>query len=709
MNEAKPLLSIGMIFRDDIRCLERCLKSLQPLRDEVPCELIMADTGSVDGSREVAERYADLLIDFPWVDDFSAARNAVLEHCTGTWFLAFDSDMWVEDVQPLVTFLREPAEDKKDLILVTGINYASIVDKTSYSVMTAACLAKLRGGLLRYRGKIHESLHYNGHPLVAEHRMDIEFHHDGYAYSSNEAKRAKSERNMALLRETVRDHPYDLRTLIECMQSAYDPVERMKYAKRTIRALGDRRTKEDVRRSGAYQNAADVAFGQKEYNLLFEWVEKGLEEFPHSLLLRLDGCYYVLHAKVERADFAGAVRYGKMWREALQEYRALQDTPDELTFGWLNCATEFHINNANLLLTLSAIQVEDLKLVQELLNEQTEQRPPENSDLLRKLTEAILKHAGQVDGKAYLQAQWDRALEGLESKGKEEAEFAGRCADMILSAVGAVLQTDQRTGALETLASLGDRDPARSARIMLSEDPEVMRRELAGIRKWEHVLFPAVLHIMEHGVPLTENFFQMSSELMLRGVIRISNTTAHFAEVVLNYIKAEDVESSLPRRLWALDLAAAAIQKGDWDSEKEEDTAVCSLFASAEAGYLRFLYRLDALNECDLPALPSIHRFGWRLLRGIEALRQGDELEYVRLIREGVKDAPNMVNAASVLCGHLDMFSTAAAPNPELLALAKQVKAILARYDPDDPAVAELKASPAYRNVAHLLGEAIQP
>ena len=30
---SKPLLSIGIIFKNDLRCIERCLKSLQPLRD----------------------------------------------------------------------------------------------------------------------------------------------------------------------------------------------------------------------------------------------------------------------------------------------------------------------------------------------------------------------------------------------------------------------------------------------------------------------------------------------------------------------------------------------------------------------------------------------------------------------------------------------------------------------------------------------------
>ena len=74
----KPLLSIGIIFRNNIRSIERCLKALTSLREAIPCQLVMADTGSDDGSRQIAEQYADIFIDFPWINDFSAARNAVM-------------------------------------------------------------------------------------------------------------------------------------------------------------------------------------------------------------------------------------------------------------------------------------------------------------------------------------------------------------------------------------------------------------------------------------------------------------------------------------------------------------------------------------------------------------------------------------------------------------------------------------------------------
>lgn len=78
IKKERPLLSVGIIFKNEIRCLERCLKSIQPLRERLSVELVMADTGSTDGSRAVAARYADILFDFPWVDDFAAAPLPLL-------------------------------------------------------------------------------------------------------------------------------------------------------------------------------------------------------------------------------------------------------------------------------------------------------------------------------------------------------------------------------------------------------------------------------------------------------------------------------------------------------------------------------------------------------------------------------------------------------------------------------------------------------
>ncbi len=38
-------------------------------------EIIIVDTGSNDKTKEIASFFTDQIYDFPWIDDFAAARN----------------------------------------------------------------------------------------------------------------------------------------------------------------------------------------------------------------------------------------------------------------------------------------------------------------------------------------------------------------------------------------------------------------------------------------------------------------------------------------------------------------------------------------------------------------------------------------------------------------------------------------------------------
>ena len=64
-------ISLCMIVRNEEDVLERYLKSIADVVDEI----IIVDTGSVDKTKEIAKKFTDHIYDFPWVDDFSAARN----------------------------------------------------------------------------------------------------------------------------------------------------------------------------------------------------------------------------------------------------------------------------------------------------------------------------------------------------------------------------------------------------------------------------------------------------------------------------------------------------------------------------------------------------------------------------------------------------------------------------------------------------------
>lgn len=81
-------VSLCMIVKNEEAVLARCLESAKGLYDEC----VIADTGSTDGTEEVARRYTPHVIKFAWRDDFAAARNAVFAEATGDYLLWLDAD-----------------------------------------------------------------------------------------------------------------------------------------------------------------------------------------------------------------------------------------------------------------------------------------------------------------------------------------------------------------------------------------------------------------------------------------------------------------------------------------------------------------------------------------------------------------------------------------------------------------------------------------
>ena len=84
----RPRVSLTMIVRDEEHNLPACLGSVRDLVDEV----VVVDTGSTDRTRQIAREFGAKVSEFPWVDSFSAARNAALDRATGDWAFWMDAD-----------------------------------------------------------------------------------------------------------------------------------------------------------------------------------------------------------------------------------------------------------------------------------------------------------------------------------------------------------------------------------------------------------------------------------------------------------------------------------------------------------------------------------------------------------------------------------------------------------------------------------------
>lgn len=86
-------ISLCMIVKNEEAVLERCLKSLADIVDEI----IIVDTGSTDSTKEIALKYTDKVYDFEWTGDFSEARNFASSKAAMEYIYTADADEYLDD------------------------------------------------------------------------------------------------------------------------------------------------------------------------------------------------------------------------------------------------------------------------------------------------------------------------------------------------------------------------------------------------------------------------------------------------------------------------------------------------------------------------------------------------------------------------------------------------------------------------------------
>lgn len=187
-------LALVMIARDEARCIERCLASARAHVDE----MLVLDTGSTDGTPELARRAGARVASFAWCDDFAAARNAALERADADWSLVLDADEWLVDGAAALRALRGSAPSTVGVVRVDNL-YGCDAPGASRSV---SWLSRVLPRGARYAGRIHEQ----PEALWPRRRLDVVIRHDGYLDAPMQRKHGRNER---LLRLALAERPGD--------------------------------------------------------------------------------------------------------------------------------------------------------------------------------------------------------------------------------------------------------------------------------------------------------------------------------------------------------------------------------------------------------------------------------------------------------------------------------------------------------------------
>ncbi|WP_060204957.1 tetratricopeptide repeat-containing glycosyltransferase family 2 protein [Sporosarcina koreensis] len=188
-------ISLCMIVRDEEKVLERCLRSVSEFMDEI----IIVDTGSVDGTREIAEKYADKVLDFAWVDDFAAARNYSFANATKDYIMWLDADDVLQELDR--HGFRELKEQLDGKVNRVSMPYHLGVDSNgnvTHSLRRNRIVRREAG--FRWVGKVHEYLEVFGDVIES----DVAITH--------QKEKAHTPRNLEIyLRMHENQEPFSLR------------------------------------------------------------------------------------------------------------------------------------------------------------------------------------------------------------------------------------------------------------------------------------------------------------------------------------------------------------------------------------------------------------------------------------------------------------------------------------------------------------------
>jgi len=704
---AQPLLSIGIIFRNDIRCIERCLRSLEPLRKAIPCEILMADTGSTDGSREIAGKYADILIDFPWIDDFAAARNSILDISSGKWYMSIDTDEWLDtNIGKLVEFLKLP-QKKYNLLSYTIRNYKTpnATDKNDYNEFCA--LRIMRNGIgIRYEGRIHEHWKYpEAMPDQQIVRIEALVYHDGYAFANKDAEKAKHDRNMKLLKMKLEEDPDNLQTLSECIDVTKTlDSESADYARRALKVLHRDWDRWHVAGARVYRDAVSVAQMQKLPELL-EWAEKAFELYPNSIYTRVDVAYCAYARSWDNKDMEETVRWAKVYREGLTDFRNGNFNRDELFRGLLEFASPFWERRLLIMQVEGYLELkryEDAFFTFECINgaelDEAQQVEACVNMLLR------LHRITELDVEKLMVRFWEQINEPTPSENMAQK----RRSAFLNTAAGALTPRYREDEAgrdgflrhsytvllpLAGKCTLGD-----GAAILNASDPAELEKRIAA-QKLADLPISAFAHALKCGITFPLPGQMLTIEEMDALAARIAPLGKLLADLVVD--AAEKGADDMPSLCWKRGLALAAVRSCDWKDEKM-GMALCHAFSEIERAFLPRYYADDLLSDENIHFLPPMHRFGWYCSRAFWAQDAGNASMYVQLLRQGLEVCPEGKPMVEFLLRQLEE-SRKVQSTPELLTLAEQVRALLAQYPADDPAVEALKQSAAYQKVAHLI------
>lgn len=214
------MLSVCVITKNESHCIAQMIQSVLGFATEI----VIADTGSTDTTPAIARNLGARVVDIPWTDDFSEARNRSLELATQPWILVLDAD---EELDPSAhTTIQQLIRGKPQGVSLLRDHYTPDLPPLTRPLPLGHA-ATARGGVgiyqtsdlrlfpndkrLRFEGAVHETIEDSLVRAGFDHlRSTLLIHHFGPIYAA-ERQHEKSALYTALALKKVLLHGDDWR------------------------------------------------------------------------------------------------------------------------------------------------------------------------------------------------------------------------------------------------------------------------------------------------------------------------------------------------------------------------------------------------------------------------------------------------------------------------------------------------------------------
>lgn len=191
---AEPGLTACLIVKDEAAALPSCLAALDRIRP-VLREICVYDTGSGDGTPELARRSGCRVVEGYWDDDFARARNAAMDLAQTDWVLSIDADEQLVTETDRMRRLLEFARRERLDTLVLDMDDV----RDGVCVSSSPLVRMFRPDVAQFRNRVHEIIAArNGSTLRGARvgRPVAHIAHHGYGPSA--AMERRRERNSRL-------------------------------------------------------------------------------------------------------------------------------------------------------------------------------------------------------------------------------------------------------------------------------------------------------------------------------------------------------------------------------------------------------------------------------------------------------------------------------------------------------------------------------